>query len=173
MRSFMIVIVLGLLAATADAQTGAKVAPDEEIQPHVGEQVRIRDVNGNERRGTLRGLRDGKLQLFTVTGGEITYSFDDIGRIDRRGDSLTNGLVIGALWPAVSLALGGAQGLDSTDGLVYQVPISIAMGALIGAGIDALHVGWTNVYRKRRDSRSAFIVAPARRGVRVALVRRF
>jgi hypothetical protein len=49
----------------------------------------------------------------------------------------------------------------------------MALLGAIGAGIDALHKGWTNVYRAERRSRSGLGILPMRRGVCVAYTRRF
>jgi hypothetical protein len=77
------------------------------------------------------------------------------------------------LWPAVAFALGSGQGYDSEAEAWAALPFSIAVGGAIGAGIDTLNKGWTNVYRADPPRRSAVIVAPTRGGLRLAYTRRF
>jgi hypothetical protein len=159
------------LHPTAQRARGGDPGLGVNLEPLIGREVRVIDAKGIERRGRLRAAGAVELRLI-VPAGEVAVPYSDIKQMDRR-DSLTNGVVIGMLWPAITLPLGGAQGLDSTDSLWAQIPLAMLVGGAIGAGIDALIKGWTPVYRSESPRRASFQIIPGRHGLRVSYVRRF
>lgn len=171
MRPLSIFTSLALFLVAAPAM--GQPAPDPSavnFDRLIGRELRIMDTRGVERSGTLCAIGNGELRL-VGPAGEFGVPLSGVTRLDRRGDSVKNGLVLGMLWPIAAFALGAGQGASSEEsawvGLVAAVPI----GAVFGAGIDALNRGWTNEYRAPR--RSAMRILPTARGVRVAYVRRF
>ena len=76
--------------------------------------------------------------------------FTEIIRIDARGDSVKNGAIIGAVVLGAWCALICPQGLNgySNNQLPYILGVNIALGAAVGAGIDAMHVGRTTIYQQ-------------------------
>lgn len=150
-------VVFGVLVTTplpASAQTdfasiSKRVAP--------GDTVYVTDGEGRETRGILMKVTPSALRVH-VRGSEGEWPSEAVYRLERRGDSVKNGMrrgaiagaIIGATLGAVagatwansgsgSTALGGALGL----GLV-----GTGFGVGIGAGMDALIPGRTLVYRK-------------------------
>jgi hypothetical protein len=81
-----------------------------------------------------------------VDGQPREVALSKVARIERRGDSLKNGAIIGAAVLGGLCALTCGQGLDNGSDLAGVVVINAALGAAIGTGIDALHRGRTPIY---------------------------
>lgn len=117
----------------------------------------VRLTTGEEISGRLLQSGTDEVRLL-VNGREQAIPINQIARLERSGDSLKNGAIIGAVITGAWCALVCGQGLASSG----QVPIAVAanagLGALVGAGIDAAHRGRTLVYP--RTSASARILAP-------------
>jgi hypothetical protein len=109
--------------------------------------VYVRSINGVEIRGQLLRLGPDTLSLLdegTVRDVRLT----DVARIESRGDSVKNGAIIGAAILGGWCALICPQGLDGYAGqFAYVLAINTALGAAIGSGIDAMHVGRTTIYQ--------------------------
>ena len=142
------------------------------LRRFVGREVRVLDDRGVERRGTLAAASADGVRLLNASG-EVIVPTAGILRVDRRGDSLKEGFILGMLWPAVMWPLGAAQGADSEAEAWAALPLAMALWGGVGAGLDGLHKGWTTVYRGQPRPQSALGIVPARGGVRVAYVRRF
>jgi hypothetical protein len=171
MRTLSIFTSLALLLGAAPAAgQPATDPPAVNFDRLMGRELRIMDTRGVERFGTLCAVGSGELRLVGAAG-EFGVPLSGITRLDRRGDSVKEGLVLGMLWPLAAFALGGGQGASSERSAWIGLVAAIPIGAVFGAGIDALNRGWTNEYRAHR--RSAVRILPAARGVRVAYVRRF
>ena len=160
-----------LMSASAAGQPDARPLGGD-IDRFIGREVRIIDAQGIEWRGRLSAAGAGELRLL-VPAGEVAVAYTNVKRLDRRGDSVKEGLLIGMLWPIVMLPLGAGQGFDSEREAWAALPLGVAMMGAIGAGVDALNKGWTTLYRADRPRRSAFHIMPGRRGVRVSYVTRF
>jgi hypothetical protein len=91
--------------------------------------------------GFLTHLTDHDLTLL-VGNREQTIPLHAVRRIDRRGDTVWDGFAIGAAVGVVSWVRFYRGGVPP-EAAVYVVGIP----GLIGAGIDALWVGETTVYR--------------------------
>lgn len=115
--------------------------------------VYVLDETGTETEGRLLRLDPDALVL-VVDGAEQRFAAARVRRIDRRGDSLRNGALIGAIAGTVmglvgagisdcpgSNAGGGCWGARTA---IFFV--SVGMYAAIGTGIDALVSGRTTVY---------------------------
>jgi hypothetical protein len=109
--------------------------------------VYVRNINGAEIRGQL--LRLGPDTLSLLDEGTVRdVRLADVARIESRGDSVKNGAIIGAAILGGWCALICPQGLDGYAGqFAYVLAINTALGAAIGAGIDAMHVGRTTIYQ--------------------------
>jgi hypothetical protein len=158
--SLSILAILGanpLLAQSA--QTGNPIT----ISP-----VYVRNINGAEFRGQL--LRLGPDTLSLLDEGTVRdVRLADVARIEQRGDSVKNGAIIGAAILGGWCALICPQGLDGHGReFAYVLAINTALGATIGAGIDAMHVGRTTIYEPAE-------IQSARRstGVRAFFSKRF
>ena len=130
------------------------------------EVIVTQSASGQEIRGFLVEMSPTTLSLL-VGGNRMELPIDRVVRIDVRTDSVKDGAAIGAVIMGGLTALGctqidGSAGVCATAAVVYT-----GIGALIGAGIDALHKGRTTIYRK--PGAVALTAAPAARGVRAQL----
>ena len=94
--------------------------------------------------------------------GERTVAFSDVGWIEKRGDPVWNGAVIGAF--ILGYGMGGGAGASCSPNCSREVPEALAMGFAIGAAVGAL-IDWmipgrALVYGKRADKRQAVPARP-------------
>ena len=129
---------LASVAAPLAAQETPPLGP-----PRLGGMftVYVLDRSGAETEGSLVSLTDSVVVVRTRTA-ERTIALADVVRIQRKGDSLKNGAIIGAVIGGVSgLALVGECSSDAACGSgtrIAAVLTGIGIWAAIGAGIDAL-----------------------------------
>jgi len=105
---------------------------------------KVRD-GGHEFKARLLTLGPRTVTLL-VDGQRREMDLSSVTHIERRGDSLKNGAIIGAAFVGGVCAVICGQGLDDGGELAAAVVINAAFGALIGTGIDALHKGRTVIY---------------------------
>jgi hypothetical protein len=107
-----------------------------------GRTLFVVDPSGRETQGRLVTLSPSSLTL-DVKGRARTFTPADVALIERRGDSLRNGVIAG-------LAIGGicvfTCAIELRGGALAQ---AIAVNALIPVAIDALHRGRTRVWPAR------------------------
>ncbi len=138
---------LGVFAATATAgQQPVKAARTGE------EVIVIQAASGEELRGRLVELSSNSLAML-VDGRRVEVPIDNVLRIDSRHDSVSNGAIIGGVVFGGMCAAFCGQGTINGGQYAYAVSMNALFGALIGAGIDALHKG-----------RSPIFIKPARGG---------
>ena len=97
----------------------------------------------------------------TQNNQEETIPLESVSKIDRSGDPIWNGFAIGA---SVGLASGiglAAELRGHTASKVALVLYGAGIYGLIGAGIDAMHVGTTTVYESSRR-KHVLTIAPSR-----------
>jgi hypothetical protein len=122
------------------------------VQP--GDTINVVDVTGKEAEGRIAKLSRDTLALLTEAGPR---QFDEVEVAtirQRRGDSLMNGAIIGAV-AGTAYALTALALLKDSDGGDVIVGSAIAgtvlfagMGAAAGAGIDALITRRHVIYKK-------------------------
>jgi len=153
------------------------------IRRHVkdGQKVSIIDSQGNEINGKIRAITD---DILTVRGhGTSTdVPYDQIIRIDRPHDSLTNGALIG-LGTGAALAIFALAVEDHHDcapgeiycseptagGYAAGTLIAGGLGTAVGVAIDALVHRERQIYR--RGGQARVTITPALRdGRRGAVV---
>jgi len=181
----LISIGIALLAAVpAAAQPPAHDLTD---LPSNHPTVYVVDDAGQETSGRLVRFSADSVTL-SRDGSETTIERQRVARIYKR-DSLKNGVLIGALSGA---ALGAALGPQVPCGPAYAVDRSCStgrrigyiaqgagviggIGAVLGAGVDAMVKGRSLIYEERsRRPNAAFVVAPPiRRTAGVSLVVRW
>jgi len=118
--------------------------------------VFVTERTGKETRGQLVSLTESVL-VVNVSGAEQTFRPADVVRIERRGDSLKNGAIIGAAFGLITGALlnecaGGGSGANGEGCLGARIGLALggaAIWAAIGAGIDALIPGRTRIWPAR------------------------
>lgn len=137
--SVLAVIALAVPAAAQDTPV---------VNTRLVSAVYVRTIGGTEARGQLLRLGPDTLTILEQ-GSSRDIRLVDVTRIDVRGDSVKNGVIIGAAILAGWCAVVCPQGLDgySSRQLPYLLAFNTALGAVVGAGIDAMHVGRTPIYQ--------------------------
>lgn len=154
-------VALLLLPALAHAQ------PNAVPRQHPGEEVIVtQSTSGQEIRGHIVELSSTTLSML-VAGRRVEVPIEAVLRIDARNDSVKNGAAIGAATMGGLAALGCFSALGSSGLCVSSVLLYTGLGALAGAGIDALHKGRTTIYSK--PSPVSLALAPARKGARAQI----
>jgi hypothetical protein len=158
--------VFTFLAAVSMATPVAAQGPASVEMRSVG-AVYVRTVGGDEARGQLLRLGPDTLTLLEQ-GTSRDIPLAGITRIDASGDSVKNGAIIGAVILGAWCAIICGQGLDNANQVTTVALINTGLGALIGAGVDAMHAGRTTIYHSGA-------VTPERRpsGVKATLSRSF
>lgn len=121
-----------------------------------GDTVFVIDETGIETRGRVAGINSSALRL-AVNGSEREWSAATIWRVTRRGDSLKNGMLIGAVTGGVIGGVGGLalasllrnEGHEAVGPFFFLLGVGAGGGAGIGAGLDALIAGRTVIYQQR------------------------
>jgi hypothetical protein len=150
-------VVFVLLCAGATRGEAQEVASSFEqlavlVKP--GDSITVVDVAGRETEGRIGKLSRDALILVASAGPRQLGEADVVTISQRRGDSLRNGAIIGAVagtaYVVTALAL-----LSDSDGGEPIIPAAIAggvlfagMGAAAGAGIDALITRRQVIYRQ-------------------------
>lgn len=112
----------------------------------------VLDDTGVETKGKLLNLDTGSVVLL-IDGSERRFDLTKVRRISRRGDSLKNGAIAGAVIGVVlgSLSAGVADCPGASDGCpgfrVFAVTMGTAFYSAIGVGIDAAVQGRTVLYQ--------------------------
>ncbi len=149
MKRCIAILVATLVPVSVCAQESALTWPG--LNPSGLSTVYVLDDAGVETSGRLLQLNPDSLVIL-VGGAERRFEAARVRRIQKRGDSLRNGALIGAI---VGAALGlAAAGISDCSGggsscpgsRVTLVLVSTGVYAAIGTGIDALVVGRTTLY---------------------------
>lgn len=154
MRRIVGICVCLLAATEAGAQS---VSPELTSAVARRRTVRVTNDAGEEFDGRLLSL-DDKIFVLQTKNGNLPFSFQRIGTIYGRGDSLKNGLIAGLITGTVMGILqtsggGGCVPSDPygpcTESRASGIATSIAGWTLLSVGIDALKRGWTRIYPPR------------------------
>ena len=126
---------------------------DLQQRVHSGNTVYVIDNTGNETKGTIVDVSASALVL-DVNGGRRRMEQDTVRQVQRYGDSLWNGLLIGA-----AVGIAGMLIADPTYDRCQDDPrklcanpqtgqrvLAVAVMGAAGAGIDAFIRGRTQVY---------------------------
>jgi hypothetical protein len=173
-----VVIVLLLWGDRVDAQGVASSFDQLTVLVKPGDKISVVDVTGTQAEGRIETLSRERLILITEAGPRQFGEVDVATIRQRRGDSLRNGAIIGAVAGAtyyVSLLaifwdIDGGEPIASTawiGGVLFS-----GMGAAAGVGIDALIARRQVIYQKpaveTRVSVSP-LIGRGRRGARVTV----
>lgn len=157
-----------LVPAAAVAQGGtAKPRPPQRTSEEV---IVTQSDSGQEVRGYLVQLSATTLAIL-VDGTRVEIPIESVLRIDGQHDSVKNGAAKGAVVMGGLFVLGCSQTPASGSVCVTTAILYTGLGALVGAGIDALHKGRTTIYSK--PAAVALAVAPAGKGARLQVELRF
>jgi uncharacterized protein YcfJ len=174
MRVFVITCVL--MVAAVGAVSAQEPGAQASWAPEIGGEIRVTARDGVKTRGRFRSLDADRVRLL-VADQETEIARDDITRIERRGDSIKNGFIIGAVIGILPAALASTQFEGGGDAVAVGIVAGMGIYGLIGAGIDAAHKGWTTVYKAESQAKSArrelVWIGPAANGMRIGYTRRF
>jgi hypothetical protein len=159
MKRCIAILVAALVPVPVGAQETTSNWPG--LSPSGLSTVYVLDDAGVETSGRLLRLNPDSLVLL-VGGAERRFEAARVTRIQKRGDSLRNGAVIGAI---VGVALGlVSAGLSDCPGdnpggacpgsRAALFLVSTGVYAAIGTGIDALVPGRTTLYEAPKKSAS-------------------
>jgi hypothetical protein len=141
----------GLMVLLAPGPASAGQQPSKAF----GDEVIVtQSSSGVELRGRLLELTPGSLAIL-VDGRRVDVPIEGVLRIDTTRDSVKNGAIIGAAVLGGWCALICGQGLAESGSVPVVVAVNAGFGALIGAGIDALHRGRSPIYVKPAASGAA------------------
>ena len=138
--------------------------------PAAAAQERFKDVwvtqsdSGEVVRGRLVELSGESLAILTPDERRIEMPIGRVLRIEASGDSVKNGAAIGAGVMGTLMVLACSSSAPASQ-CARAVPFQLTLGALIGAGIDALNGGRSTLYSRPR--------APAGKAANVAIRLRF
>ena len=132
----------------------------------VGEMVHVRDVHGQSVKGKIVDVSAAGLRI--VEGGQsVIVAADEVQTVQRQ-DSLINGVLLGLAGGLVGLRVGGERVCGeeaAVCGLAIAFPLSLAAGAAIGAGVDAIMHG--TLYRRRNRRQVGIVPAVSHDGIGV------
>ena len=153
-------VVAAVIMATA--LCSASPASAQAIHLNAGDHLFRLDSTGGKAAGVVRSI-DASAVTVVVDGRTQQWTLAETVELWRDGDSLRNGVIIGALAGFGPGILGGAalatiaEDNDSAQYMVVTGALGAAAGAGIGALIDSLHRGRTLVYSQ---SRPKVVVSP-------------
>jgi hypothetical protein len=143
---FCVLALFGLTSSPAFAQAAATSFTNIRLEGLPA--IYVQDQAGRETEGTLVSFTESALVL-TVNGMTQTFAPSQVRRIQRKGDSLKNGTIIGLAFGVVMGVLAGGisdcpGGRSSCPGSRVVIPL-VAAGfyTAVGAGIDAAVQGRT------------------------------
>jgi hypothetical protein len=171
MRAIVMTALLAVgIVATASAQPVARLA-DVARRIDDGARIRVVDARGQIVEGRLSQVTADELVIEDASSHARAFAAADVRQVSRRGDSLANGMLWGAIIGGV---LGGALGAGFSGefragDLMAGVASFGGAGLLIGLGVDAANVGWTTVYAAPSMAGRADNRDPGRLAVRAVL----
>jgi hypothetical protein len=175
-------VVLVVLACTGvnrvEAQEVARSFEQLAVLVKPGDKIAVVEVTGRETEGRIEKLSRDALLLVTAAGPRHLGELEVATISQRRGDSLKNGAIIGAV-AGTAYFVAAAALLSDSDGGDVIISSAIAggvlfagMGAAAGVGIDAL-ISRRQVIYQIPVGRSRVSVSPVfghrRRGGSVAV----
>jgi hypothetical protein len=120
----------------------------EVIRP--GNAISVTSRNSEEARGRLIRISPASLVL-DVKGRQREFFVEDIGWVERTGDPLWNGAIIGGV--IVGWGFAGGAGASCSPNCGRDVPRAMLAGTAIGAGVgalfDAMHSGSRRLFGTR------------------------
>lgn len=127
--------------------------------------VYVLDDSGRETKGMLVWLDAVSIVIRAEDGTVRRYEVAHVRRISKRGDSLKNGAIAGAVFGGVmgALAMGFVDGSGGEKALGFLA--ATGFYAAVGAGIDALIPGRTTIYEAWPAAKTGSPRPSAQRGV--------
>lgn len=176
--------VAALFALFALAPLSAAVAQPAagnlaELRPRIqaGDKVFVTDDSGAKIKGSVLGVSAVSLTLLRADGARLELGEDRLRRIEKRGfDPVWQGAVIGAaigMSPILFYCRGATESGEKCSDQGSSIAAFAALGAGIGAAVDALIPGKKRIYQSRGRAPLTVALSPAfsrgAKGVRVGL----
>ena len=126
--------------------------------------VFVTDRSGQEIKGTLQRLTESEIAI-VVNGTTRTFTPDEVSTIERKGDSLKNGALIGLAFGAVSglLTVGisdcPAGNSSCPTERVAMMLLSTGVYTAIGTAIDAAIPGRTRIWPQKPGKAGAPVLS--------------
>lgn len=159
-------VALLLAAAPAAAQTSTVFA-DLALQLNVGDYVRVVDRDGLRLDGTVRSLSPDTL-VVVGPAGPRGFTADATARVERRGDPVWTGAVLGFI-PGFAMGAQFIVGFSDHEEPMSTYAIAGGIFGLAGAGVgallDVLHQGSKEVFLA--EPRPRVSLAPVVTGDRI------
>ncbi len=170
--SWLLVLVVCLGAVPLSAQSpasGAVVSSSDELWTKIksGDTVYVLDSSARETAGNFAKVSASSLELL-VDGQIREIPLGDVRLIERRGDRLWNGALIGAAVGGGFAALGCGNECTTGERVAAVVTFTVVGGA-VAMGIDALIHGRTVVYRGTSQKTVRFMPVLSRHQLSAAL----
>ncbi len=153
---------LFVLVGTASAQVTARPLTGLPVSKLA--TVYVLDERGRETSGVLLGFDADSITVRSEDGTIYRYPVGEVRRISKRGDSLVNGTLIGAVVGTAIGVLVAHYVSDLAGGKAVGILANTCIYAAAGAGIDALHRGRTTIYEAGPPAGTGPPPAPAERG---------
>ena len=154
MRSHQVSAIAASVLTFALALSSATALQAQTIKARKGDVVTMTDIAGRHAEGVVRGVGPSALTVL-VNGREEQWMLAETREIWKRGDSLRNGMLYGALIGAGAGVFGGYvvgaqasnEGGDGGAAFVGMTVLGVGGGAAIGAAFDAMRKGRTLIHR--------------------------
>lgn len=160
-------------AAAAGAQPATGFAA---VVPRVsaGDRLGIVDGAGATMWGRLVRITPADVEIVDASGHARAFAAGEIRRIERRGDSLRNGVVLGAfIGGALGGAIAGSMDLMGNSGglgtFMRGAAVIGGVGGTVGLALDAVHVGRSTIYDAAPPSTSGGQAGVSGPGVQISL----
>lgn len=178
MRACTLVLSILLVpASSAPGQAGTSSLDALRRELGRGDAISIVREGGESLTGRLLriGDRDLDIRIAGPRGRDLTILLDDVQSLERRRDSVRNGALIGAgvgggFFGALFISAVAVDRNEMDEwaaGYLMTGAVVVGLGALVGAGIDAIH-SKPRMRFDRGGSRAAKVrvvpLAPPRRG---------
>jgi hypothetical protein len=152
-----------LLATSVSARAQADL---QRLKLSIGDRVAVTDRGGVITSGVLTDVSGTMVQA-----GNRDFPLDSVLKVDRRGDSIWSGFILGAGFGLLVSPIWQEGCLHGSSAPCVVAPMLVYGG--IGALIDLAHEGKTTIYRAApstgRGARIAPLVTPGAGGVAIAL----
>src|SRR3954454_16098439 len=148
--------VIGAIACCAVAVPSSAQGNFGQIRGDGSPTVYVTTATGQEAKGRLITLSQSEITI-TTSAGPRTFTAEEVRLIEKKGDSLKNGALIGAAVGIFGSVVGSADmcsedhsnGRSCAGSVIALSVIGTATYVAMGAGIDALIPGRTRIWPAR------------------------
>ena len=160
MKPVLLALLVSFNAITeAAAQTAGS---DHDLTAITGRQtIVVVDDRGRKTQGQLLRFTPDKL-LMQVGGGEISVDRRNVAKVFARGDSIVNGMVLGAVGGTALGVLGAITSPTHSGEELAIIPFLTIIGLGVGTAVDALITGKHLVYERAADPDDFSTIAAGR-----------